>query len=62
MRLANPEVRIENTNACNARCVICPREKMTRPVVTMGNIKISGLSAGLRGYEKISCSNRERYS
>lgn len=27
-----PQVWIENTNACNARCVICPREKMTRPV------------------------------
>lgn len=25
-----PEVWIENTNACNARCVMCPREKLTR--------------------------------
>ncbi len=25
------EVRIENTNLCNAACIICPREKMTRP-------------------------------
>ena len=25
------EVRVENTNHCNASCVICPREKMTRP-------------------------------
>lgn len=24
------EVRIENTNHCNAHCVMCPREKMTR--------------------------------
>jgi radical SAM protein with 4Fe4S-binding SPASM domain len=24
------EVRIENTNMCNARCVMCPREKLTR--------------------------------
>jgi radical SAM protein with 4Fe4S-binding SPASM domain len=24
------EVRVENTNLCNARCVICPREKMNR--------------------------------
>ena len=24
------EIRLENTNACNAHCVICPREKQTR--------------------------------
>lgn len=35
MRLINPELRIENTNRCNAKCVICPREKMTRPLATM---------------------------
>jgi len=35
-KLINPEVRIENTNYCNARCVICPREKMSRPKATMG--------------------------
>ncbi|MFC1672214.1 radical SAM/SPASM domain-containing protein [Planctomycetota bacterium] len=28
-------VSIENTNACNARCTICPREKLTRPIQTM---------------------------
>jgi radical SAM protein with 4Fe4S-binding SPASM domain len=26
-----PEVWIENTNMCNARCVMCPRDKHTRP-------------------------------
>ena len=26
-----PEVNIENTNVCNAECVMCPREKLTRP-------------------------------
>ena len=36
-KLINPEVRIEVTNLCNARCVICPREKMTRPLRTMRN-------------------------
>lgn len=30
MRLANPEIRMEPTNHCNAHCVMCPREKMTR--------------------------------
>jgi sulfatase maturation enzyme AslB (radical SAM superfamily) len=28
-------VRIETTNACNARCTICPHQRMTRPVATM---------------------------
>jgi len=28
-------VRIETTNACNARCTICPHQRMTRPVSTM---------------------------
>lgn len=35
MKLLNPEVRIENTNLCNAHCVICPREKLTRKKTTM---------------------------
>jgi radical SAM protein with 4Fe4S-binding SPASM domain len=26
-----PEIWIENTNYCNAHCVMCPREKLTRP-------------------------------
>jgi len=30
-----PVVRIETTNACNARCVICPHRHMTRPVAFM---------------------------
>lgn len=30
MKLQNPEVRIEPTNMCNARCIMCPREKLTR--------------------------------
>ena len=34
-KLVSPEVRIETTNLCNARCTICPREKMTRPKRTM---------------------------
>ena len=35
MKLINPEVRIETTNLCNYNCKICPRDKMTRPKVTM---------------------------
>ena len=34
-RLACPEARIESTSLCNAKCIICPRDKMTRPEVTM---------------------------
>ena len=37
MKLSNPEVRIENSSACNAHCTICPREKLTRPRVIMLN-------------------------
>lgn len=29
--LQHPEVRFEVTNKCNAACVMCPREKQTRP-------------------------------
>jgi len=31
MKLVNPEIRFEVTNRCNARCIMCPREKMMRP-------------------------------
>jgi len=36
MNLINKEVRIETTNFCNAKCIMCPRDTMTRPKVTMG--------------------------
>jgi hypothetical protein len=35
MQLKSKEFRIEVTSRCNAHCTICPREKMTRPLVTM---------------------------
>lgn len=31
-KLTNPEIRLETTNRCNASCIMCPREKMTRPM------------------------------
>ena len=37
MKLRNPEIRIENTTLCNAHCIMCPREKLTRPLTTMCN-------------------------
>ena len=30
-----PVVRIETTNACNARCIICPHRELRRPIVRM---------------------------
>ncbi|MBM3251196.1 MAG: radical SAM protein [Candidatus Omnitrophica bacterium] len=30
MKLINPEIRFEVTNMCNAKCIMCPREKMKR--------------------------------
>ncbi len=36
-QLACKEVRIENTNSCNASCTICPRGEMTRSKIIMPN-------------------------
>jgi len=33
--LVNKEVRIETTNFCNGKCIICPRDRMTRQKTTM---------------------------
>jgi sulfatase maturation enzyme AslB (radical SAM superfamily) len=38
-----PVVRLETTNACNARCIICPHREMRRPIAAMD----SGLYARL---------------
>ena len=56
MKLRNPEVRIENTNLCNAHCTICPREKMTRDKTTMPFIYFANLvdQAKEMGAETIS--------
>ncbi len=35
MKLINPEVRIETTNLCNAKCIMCPRDELTRPKASM---------------------------
>ena len=34
-KLINPEIRIEITNRCNAKCITCPRDKLTRPIEDM---------------------------
>jgi len=35
MKLQHPEVRYEISAACNANCIMCPREKLTRSVSIM---------------------------
>jgi len=35
MKLINPELRIENTNLCNANCIICTHDRLTRPLGIM---------------------------
>ena len=37
MKLINKEIRIETVNSCNARCIMCPRENLTRPAAMMSN-------------------------
>ena len=34
-KLVNPEIRIEVTNRCNAKCITCPRDRLTRPLEDM---------------------------
>jgi organic radical activating enzyme len=34
-KIDHPEVRIESTSRCNAHCITCPREKMTRAKMDM---------------------------
>lgn len=36
-KLINPECRIENTNSCNASCIMCAHSEMTRPKGTMSH-------------------------
>jgi hypothetical protein len=38
-----PVVRIETTNACNARCTICPHQRLQRPIARMEESLYRGL-------------------
>lgn len=57
--LANPEIRIEPTNRCNACCIMCPRERMTRPQgdMDMGLFKSIVRQAVACGAEKVAIEN-----
>lgn len=56
MQLKSKELRIEVTSKCNAACTICPREKMTRPLVTMttGHFKYLVSQGHSLGVETVS--------
>ena len=43
MQLRNKEVRIENINLCNLKCVICPHDKMTRMRAALPNVEFYDL-------------------
>ncbi|MCM2323102.1 MAG: radical SAM protein [Oligoflexia bacterium] len=50
LQRAPRQLNIEVTSICNARCIMCPREKMTRPMEPMSRAlyeKIIGEAAGL---------------
>lgn len=49
MKLLNTEVRIENTNRCNANCTVCTRDSFTRPLITMSNHKFRKLVSQVKG-------------
>ncbi len=59
MKLVNTEIRFEVTNRCNAKCIMCPREKMKRPqgVLDMELYKRVLNEAIEAGAEKISLEN-----
>ena len=43
------EIRLENTNACNAHCTICPRESMTRRIGFMERALLENIIAEAKG-------------
>lgn len=59
MKLLNSEIRFEVTNRCNARCIMCPREKMKRPqgVLDMELYKRTLDEAVAAGARQVSLEN-----
>jgi radical SAM protein with 4Fe4S-binding SPASM domain len=57
--LTNPEIRIEPTNTCNAKCTFCPRELMERRqgIMNMGFYKRIIDEAVEAGAKKVSLEN-----
>lgn len=49
MKLNNSEVRIETTNKCNAKCTVCARDNLRRPLTTMSNHKFKKLVKQVKG-------------
>lgn len=59
MKLCNSEIRFEVTNKCNARCIMCPREKMSRKqgVLDVGLYKRVLDEASAAGAGQVSLEN-----
>ena len=57
--LINSEIRVEPTNMCNAKCIMCPREKMKRPqgILDMNLFKRIVDQSVKAGARKISLEN-----
>lgn len=49
-----PEVLIENTNMCNARCVMCPRDRHTRPQGIMSMALYEKLISEIEKYKDVA--------
>ncbi|MBN2478868.1 MAG: SPASM domain-containing protein [Parachlamydiales bacterium] len=47
------EVRIENTNACHYKCIMCPREKLMRKIGIMKNEDFLLVMKRLKGFEGV---------
>ncbi len=43
------QIRLENTNACNAHCVICPRELQTRKIGFMESVMLDRILSEAKG-------------
>lgn len=47
-----PEVvYIETTNKCNAKCIMCPHDKMKRPLLTMSQDTFEKIIDGIKEYD-----------
>ena len=56
-KLICPEVRIETSSKCRAKCTICPREKLTRKkmVMPLGHFADLVSQVSALGAKTISC-------
>ncbi len=55
------QVWIENTNLCNAHCVMCPRDKMTRPTGIMDFLLFEKLIREISRYSQVNRIHLHNY-